>query len=187
MSKFYVHKLMCLKHILLISLLSITSIVILGCTCSKTEEPVQEPEQAIKEEPVKKEPVKEEPVELKAVEKPESIESGKADSTETVKATPSQRPESNEAEPDATTVPLKIETNPIPSRENPLEKEYGDVHEEEGAQVEEERDPCEADCMNEYTFCQEDCHRLDDQNEIPLCVEDCRTVAVDCVDKCRVR
>jgi hypothetical protein len=136
MSKFYFHKLLCLKHIVLISLLSITSILIVGCTCSKTEEPAVEQKQTIKEEPVGK---KEEPVELKPVEKPESVESGKADSTETVKATPTQRPESNEAGSDEVIhVPMKIESHPIPSRENPLEKEYGDVNKEEGAQVEEE-------------------------------------------------
>ncbi|MGB7292536.1 MAG: hypothetical protein WBD99_10220 [Thermodesulfobacteriota bacterium] len=189
MSKFSLHKLMCLKHIVLISLLSIISTVILGCTCSETEEPVLEPEQAIKEEPIKEEPVKEEPMELKAVEKPESVESGKADSTETVKATPTQRPESNGSGEDDSgdTVWGTPIIKSRPYEGTPSEEEQAAEEEalEDDAYEAVEKDPCVADCETEYTFCQDDCHRLDDPNEIPLCVEECREAGVDCWNKCR--
>jgi hypothetical protein len=154
MSEFSVHKLICLKHIVLISLLSITSILILGCTCSKTEEPVVEQEQAIKEEPVGK---KEGSVDLKPVEKPESIKSDKADSTETVNATPTQKPESiksDEGDSDDVVWPSPIiETKPYEG--NLSEKEQAGKEEagkeeagKEGADVykEGEQDPCAADC-----------------------------------------
>jgi hypothetical protein len=180
------------KYLVLIFSLLITPLFILGCTCSKDEEPQVEQQSKVEQPTEKPEAEKKKEIELKPVEIPKSVESPEVESSKE-SYTEEPEPESarrDEADQHGSTEPTptpEVTIKTIPGGENPYEKEYG-IGPEEREEFERqlaEPDPCSQECLDEFKLCQEDCRQEVHPDEVPSCISDCTNAVIDCSKKCQ--
>jgi hypothetical protein len=178
-----VKKIIVWKHLVLIFSLFITPLFILGCTCSKDEEPQVEQQSKVQQPTEKPEAEKKkEPVEI-----PKSVESSKKSYTEEPEPESAKRDEADQHGSTEPTPTPEVIIKTIPGGENPREEEYG-IGPEEREEFERqltEPDPCAQECVDEFKFCQEDCRQEVHPDEVPSCISNCTNAVIDCDKQCQ--